>query len=867
MSSSPTDRPEYDPAGDLPQAASFDVILAQSRNLVCESLARAFASMLDKADESLYTLVDESRDQDVQKRYREIRDKVLAQRESLEKQFRNRYQAEFQKRSNRVKKIGDSFSELDLSSVELELVGEDDLNESIKFNDMATRLRRYSEEELVALDQRVGVLLGDASLQEEDNPFTPQAICDAYKQTCRVFDPNVEVRMILLKMFDDHVLDDIRAIYKAVNALLVQNSILPKIRHAPARQERAKPPAAGTGAETPGAVGEQDLFSVLQNLIVTNLNAMAQAGVAGGTGLPAQGAVAIPGFPPIGGMPGAASGGDGPRPILQGAELLGSLTRIQQGDVNAVPGINLPLATAIGEAGMTANVLRELKSTSLGSGMNQLDIMTLDIVAMLFDQLFDDPKIPGAVKGLIGRLQIPMLKVAIADKTLFSRKSHPARQLLDTLGEFSARLPADFDTSSALFERMQAVIWELIKGFEDNIEIFDVVRGKIQQLIAEEDQRAEQQTQTTANLIDQKEILALAKTVAQAEIKVRIRFGKLPREVLEFLVQQWIKFLMVVHVKEGEDSDEWKHALETMDRLLWSLEPKNTVDERRELVKKVPDLLKRLTEGLKGAGVEDDIRKQFFSDLRKLHADILDRGAKSRTEAVPDASVAVPTAPSEAAPAMESAPATHQAIQLEPMPADPLADTVPIRPITTESTPAEPTPIEPSPVESAPAAPKPAEPIAAEPVPADLPKQELPEFTAAITVNNPFGGGEVQVDDLDFTVRPGAGTAQGAQGAKEIELPGDLKVGSWVRIREKGEKESGQQARLSFISPLKTRYLFVDRQGKTVLECSATELASRFHSGKVVIEAQAAETPLFDRIMGGVVGKLRAPATPSSAKR
>ena len=44
--------------------------------------------------------------------------------------------------------------------------------------------------------------------------------------------------------------------------------------------------------------------------------------------------------------------------------------------------------------------------------------MTLDIVARLFDQLFDDPKIPLGAKGLIGRLQIPMLKVAIAEMYL-----------------------------------------------------------------------------------------------------------------------------------------------------------------------------------------------------------------------------------------------------------------------------------------------------------------------------------------------------------------------------------------------------------------------------------------------------------------
>ncbi len=815
--------------------------------------------MLDKADEALSALVNESRDEATQTLYRETRDKVLAQRESFEKLFRTRYQAEFQKRSNRVKKIGDSFSEIDLSSVELELVRDADLNETLKFNDIAAKLREYCVEELAALDQRVGVLLGDANLQAEDNPLTPQSICDAYMQTCLQFDANVDVRMVLLKLFDDHVLDDIRAVYKAVNALLVQNSILPKIRRvASKRKEPAAPSTSDPGAVANVAEratgGEQDFFAVLQKMFTSNFQQMAHAGATGGTGLPGQGPTALPGFPLLPGMTGAGGVDGGPRVVLQGPELLGSLTRIQLGDVNAVTGMNLPPGMVIGEPG-TANVLRELKGSSLGSGMSQLDIMTLDIVAMLFDQLFDDPKIPGTVKGLIGRLQIPMLKVAISDKTLFSRKNHPARQLLDTLGEISSRLPADFNASSPLFGRLQGIIGELLAGFEEDIGIFEVAREKLQSLIVEEDQQAEQETQSAADQIDQRESLALAKTVAQAEIKVRIRFGRLPRQVLEFLVQLWIKLLLVVHVKDGENSDAWKHALETMDRLIWSVEPKNTVEERRELAKGMPDLLKRLTAGLKAAGVEEAVRLGFFAELRKLHTEVIDKGARVKRAVAQDAGGATAQAKPDSAMAVEPPSAAREPIQLEPMPSDPLADTTPVRPIANET----------KPPESKPAEPKPVQPIAFEPVPAEPPPAELPEFAPAVTVSNPFGGGQVQVDDLDFTTPSTAEAKHTAQGAIHGELPAILKQGTSVKIRETGEKDSGQAARLSYISPLKTRYLFVDRQGKTVLQCSAAVLAKRLRDGEIVIEEPVSEAPLFDRIMGGVVGKLRGPAAPSPA--
>ncbi len=666
--------------GTTKQAMPFDSLLAQSRNLVCELLGEALDGMLDKVDDTLSALMSETQDPEMRKLYSETRNKALAQRKTIAEQFRAQYLREFQARSNRVRKTGQSFSDLDSYSLELDLVGEDDLNETLKLNDMATKLRQYCDEELVALDQRVGVLLGDANLEAEDNPFSPKAICDAYKLTCRQVDSNVKVRMVLLTLFDDHVLDDIRSVYKAVNALLVQNSILPKIRFRVARgQEGSKaPPAAARAAEeTQGAVahavdrgpgGEQDFFSVLQNLIAGSVKAMTQPGATAGTGASAQGVAPIPGLspvpgasapgvaatpgsPPIG-MPGSGRVDGAPVVVLQGAELMNLLTRVQHGDANAVADGSLPMVVSAGEPG-TTNVLRELKASSVGTGMNQLDSMTLDIVAMLFDQLFDDPKIPIAVKGLIGRMQIPMLKVAIADKAFFSKKNHPARVLLDTLGEISSRLPADFSTSNPLFARLEAIIQELMNNFQDNIEIFDVVRERLQILVEEEDRRVEEETRSTASRLEQNERLAASKTMAEYEVKTRVQDGNLPRPVIEFLMHQWVKPLLIVHVRRGQHSDAWKNAVATMDLLIWSVEAKHTPEERQDLTTVVPELFKRLTAGLKIADIEDAIRDRFFSDLKKLHSEAVSAGGVGEVAEAQEAGADNLSAEFDTAPAMQ----------------------------------------------------------------------------------------------------------------------------------------------------------------------------------------------------------------------
>ena len=545
----------------MPEASSFDSILELCRDLVSQRVEDALTDMLEKADEALTAYDRQSRDPETTKLYKRTRQKILSQRKAIVTQFRMYFLREFQERCNRVKKIGDKFADVDLSSFGQEIVAEYDLNDSLKFDAMVSRLRQYCEEELIALDQRVGVLVGDADLQSEDNPLTPQAIVDAYKHTCHWIDPDVDVQMVLLKLFDDYVLDEIRGVYKATNALLVEHSILPKIRRKV-------------------AIGKEGV--------------KAQSGE--------------------------------PKPAEHAP-----------GHVSAAP------------AAETTS--QELMNTNLGGDKSQIDSMALDIMATLFDDLFENCNVPTAVKGLIGRLQAPMLKLAIADKSFFSRRNHPARQLLDEVGEFSAHLPAETGDSDPVYRKVETLVESVIKGVEDGVNIFDDARQQLDTLlvelndyaeeeappIAEDEERHvpefEEEVQPVAEAKEvaqrsiQAEKLARAKSVAEAEIKARLR-ASAPQLILRFLVKQWGKVLVVVYVREGDTSSAWKGVLETADVLLWTGEPKETIEERQKMVAIVPGLLKRISAGLVYAGIDEAIRVQFLSDLRKLHARILGKFAQ-----------------------------------------------------------------------------------------------------------------------------------------------------------------------------------------------------------------------------------------------
>jgi len=401
-----------------------------------------------------------------------------------------------------------------------------------------------------------------------------------------------------------------------------------------------------------------------------------------------------------------------------------------------------------------------------------MDAVTLDIVARLFDQLFDDPKIPLGAKGLIGRLQIPMLKVAIADKDLFSKKDHPARVLLDTLGEIAIRLPADFNTESKLFAHFEAILQELITGYKDDVGIFGTVRESLIALMKREDERIEAEARAASERIVQEEALGVAKSAAQAAVSARLQqHGSLPGPVLEFIIEQWIQLMMLIHVRRGPASEPWNRSIEVMDQLIWSVEAKESVEDRRKLANTVPVLLKGIAAGLAAAGIADEVREKFFTDLMRLHTAILSAPAKG---------AAAPAAPAAPAAALD--------------------------------------------------------------------------FTKPVTIKNPFGEGDVKVAGLDVDL-----SAEGDVGRWDARNPDNLSVGDWVDFKI-ADSEERRPVRLIFVTPRKTRYIFCDRAEKEYIECTRSEIARRLRAGEAVVMEEEPEVPFFERIMGGVLSKMRAPA-------
>ena len=87
---------------------------------------------------------------------------------------------------------------------------------------------------------------------------------------------------------------------------------------------------------------------------------------------------------------------------------------------------------------------------------------------------------------------------------------------------------------------------------------------------------------------------------------------------------------------------------------------------------------------------------------------------------------------------------------------------------------------------------------------------------------------------------------------ESVQVVRALKVGTWLEfVDEAGTRE---RAKLSWISPISGKYLFVNRRGLKVADRTLQQLAAEMRDGRALV---LEEVPLFDRALDAIVERLR----------
>lgn len=562
------------------------------RDLSLSTLEKHIETMLDSVDDALFSRAEKAENNMVQTQYFDAMRELRIIRKDIENNFLAEFKSHFDRGIPRPSaKNSTSGLSLDGDS-DLGLVDKNDLEEDLAISNMVNKIRSQCVQSLYALDKRIGFLIGDVDLERFENPVGPEAICNAFRDAADCIETGLEIRLVIFKLFDKHVGVNIDALYRELNQQLIKMDIMPEIRTV-VRKSASPQHHAGRPGQ-PGMPGNDE---------------------AGGPG--------IAGETYSGGMAGQPAGGVQNHGYTQYVQpSISALTYLQHG-CDAADGYGLPadapvLDPALIQTG-TVNILRNMRDTSIIQDLGKSGGMTLDIVTILFDYILDDRNIPDAMRALIGRLQIPLLKVALLDNNFFSRKSHPARQLLNRLASSAVGWDESQGADDPLFIHIESIVQTILDEFEDDLGLFERLLSELDDFLGREEEQAEMRAERSAKVMEGTERVAVAESTTLEEIKPRIESDLNLDFVREFVATHWKNLLFICCARNGKDSGEWKHAVQTMDELIWSVKPKTTPADRQRLVAIQPRLLEKLRIGMERLSITPTERDDFIAKLVRAH--------------------------------------------------------------------------------------------------------------------------------------------------------------------------------------------------------------------------------------------------------
>ncbi|HFD81010.1 MAG TPA: DUF1631 domain-containing protein [Gammaproteobacteria bacterium] len=560
------------------------------RQLALENLRGQIERVMEKVDDALFARAEKAENNMAQTRYFDAMRELRIIRKDIEEDFVAKFGSDFDQGIPRQVDNTASFS-VNWEDDKLDLVDKDDVEENLAVSNTVNKIRGNCTQSLYALDKRMGFLLHDPDLEKWHNPVGPEAICNAFQAALKRVETGIEIRLVIFKLFDQMVTRSIDALYRELNQQLVKMGVLPEIRATIRRSVQVPAPGPATPA---------------------------------GGGVPGDG-------PPATGGDTVVTAGPGGYPGAQGVPLstavpaamqpsINALTFLQHGDIPVGEGGAgmLPLSPTELTAG-NVNVLHGLRNSGLVEGMGKNGDMTIDIVAMLFDYILDDQNIPDGMRALIGRLQIPVLKVALLDRGFFSRKSHPARQLLNTLASTAVGLDDSRCDEEPVYRKIQEVVQTILDRFEDDVSLFAELLEDFEGYLEKEQQQAQARAERSVRTMEGQERLEVARSTTMEEIEPRLEDDENLDFIREFVSTHWKNLLFLTCARDGKDSEAWKQAVTTMDELIWSVKPKRTPEERKRLVSLQPGLLQRLRAGMERLSIDVTERDDFIARLVRAH--------------------------------------------------------------------------------------------------------------------------------------------------------------------------------------------------------------------------------------------------------
>lgn len=566
---------------DLPPA------LVRLRDTSGRALKMVLGRLFERADDALFELADRAGTNKDQTLYFDAMRELRLQRKTIAASVMQYVSQAFNEIGRfRPRQSEGSLDNVDQSS--LSLIAHADLEQQVAIDSLITKLRNRYKDPLQRLSLRVKHLVPGVELADSQVPLSPEVICGGLEKACNDLDMDIRAKLVVLKLFDRLLGNTLGDFYQEANDTLVDAGVLPDAGLTPTAKTQPRPAKPASAPAPPDQEGVTyatfaELSALLQHR--EGRRQRAEPAVTGESNLDTEQLTAL-----LSEIQASFGQGKGSDAASLDQQLPHALAAVSQGEAR----------------------------------VGQIDNDVIHLVSMLFDFILEDRQLHPVMKALIGRLQIPVLKVALRDRDFFARGGHPARKLLNELAlsaiGWSEKRPGQRDP---LHEKIQAVVDRVLNDFTDNMSLFDELLADFRQFTDQDRRRRDLIEQRVRDAEEGRARQEQANTMAESVIQTLSAGKAVPDSILTMLHDVWVKYLQWVLLREGEDSERWAGAKELTDHLIWSVDPQSVEGStRHDLLRAAPAIVDDFRQALQEISWDPFATDKAVQGLEKAHTEV-----------------------------------------------------------------------------------------------------------------------------------------------------------------------------------------------------------------------------------------------------
>ncbi len=499
--------------------------------------------------------------------------------------------------------------ELEEAVDNISMLQDDELEISVAISGMVSKVTSQHSLAIMQLTKRIDHLNKKHTVTERMNPLGPECLSQAFVHAASCVELDIKVRIILLKLYERFVMERLAPIYDEANLMLAESGVLPDLKKMLRRDRDLSHVRKGVADKRHVEEDETGYPTA-----ASASNGAAQRGSGGGYAM-APGSMELIQELLLASRGGAPVLSTGNGPSISTSELVDVLSAAQNDlqapiDLEQVP-------TLLDLRHLVISRAADVTGTAAG-GMQQADDDTVNFVGLLFDYILNDRNLAIPMKALIGRLQLPIVKLAVMDKTFFEQSSHPARQLLNELSSAGIGWSGARELKrDALYNEIESIVLRIMNGFSDEEVIFTDLLDELRAFIHQNEKKNAQVEQRVKETEAGRARRFSAKDSVQKLINQKASGMRMPPEVSLFISETWSKVLVYAVVTKGTESPVWQRHVQTLDDLLWSLQPLDTAEdiEHRNEMRKM--LLTNIAGGMHQIQITDTEGESLLSTVQK----------------------------------------------------------------------------------------------------------------------------------------------------------------------------------------------------------------------------------------------------------